>query len=498
MIKINPSEFSILVVDDIPNNLQVLGSTLKRENFKVEFAINGKYALEWLYKREFDLILLDIMMPEMDGFETCSIIRKNEKYNDLPVIFLTAKNDTKDIIEGFKIGAQDYITKPFDEEELIARVKTHLMIRKMSLQMQELVNQRTAELQKTHEELVISLKQLEILKNKLQDENIYMQEEIKLNHNFENIIGKSKKLTKVLHSVENVAKTDSTVLVLGETGSGKELIARSVHNLSKRSNKPLIKINCASLPSNLIESELFGHEKGAFTDAHKERKGKFELANEGTIFLDEIGEIPFELQAKLLRVLQEGEFERLGSDEIVKVDVRVIVATNRDLEKMVEEQKFRADLYYRLNVYPIKLPSLRERKEDIPLLVNYFIKTISKKTGKTITGISDESMNILQNYNWPGNIRELENIIERNIIISQSNVLKIDNTLMPPNLIQTSDSDEFDTLDNIIRKHILRILELTNWTISGSKGAAEILGLHPNTLRSRMEKLNIKKSVNYK
>ena len=495
MIQIEPNQFTLLLVDDIPKNIQILGSTLKRHGYKVEFATNGKNAIDWLSKKEFDLILLDIMMPEMDGLEACTIIRKQKKYNDMPIIFLTSKVEKEDVLKGFRIGAQDYITKPFDEDELIARIKTHLTLRKMNKHLDELVKQRTEELDQTNKKLEKFLFEIEQMKDRLQEENYYMQEEIKLSHNFESIIGNSSNLKEALGAIENVAKTNSTVLILGETGTGKELAARAIHDLSSRLEKPLIKLNCATLPENLIESELFGHEKGAFTDAHIARKGKFELAHDGTIFLDEIGEIPLDLQAKLLRVLQEGEFEKLGSEKTIKVDVRIILATNRNLKKMVDNGSFRSDLYYRLNIYPITMPPLRERKDDITILVNHFIIKHNKKIGKEVSEISKKSLEALQKYNWPGNIRELENLIERSIIMSKGRSLIIDNLLLPANEISLN--DEIDTLDNMTKKYILRVLESTNWTISGEKGAAEIIGLHPNTLRSKMEKLGITKSTKY-
>lgn len=495
MIQIEPNQFTLLLVDDIPKNLQILGSTLKQYGYKVEFATNGKNAIEWLSKKEFDLILLDIMMPEMDGLETCTIIREQEKYNDMPIIFLTLKVEKEDVLKGFRIGAQDYITKPFDEDELIARIKTHLTIRKMTKHLDELVIQRTEELNQSNKKLEKFLFEIEQMKNRLQEENYYMQEEIKLTHNFKSIIGNSSILKKVLNALEDVAKTNSTVLILGETGTGKELAARAIHDLSSRSEKPLIKLNCATLPENLIESELFGHEKGAFTDAYIARKGKFELADKGTIFLDEIGEIPLSLQAKLLRVLQEGEFEKIGGEKLIKVDVRIIVATNRKLNEMVNNGSFRSDLYYRLNIYPITMPSLRERKDDITLLVNHFINKHNKKIGKKVSEISKKSLETLKKYNWPGNIRELENLIERSIIMSKGSSLSIDNTILPDE--EVGSNDEIETLDNMTKKYILRVLEITNWSISGKNGAADVLGLHPNTLRSRMEKLGITKSTKY-
>jgi PAS domain S-box-containing protein len=337
-----------------------------------------------------------------------------------------------------------------------------------------------------------ALLEVEQLKNRLQAENIYLQEEIKTEYNFEEIIGQSTALQKVLRKVEQVAPTESTVLIQGETGTGKELVARAIHNLSPRKDRPLVKVNCPALPAGLIESELFGHEKGAFTGALSHKVGRFELANDGTIFLDEIGDLPLELQAKLLRVLQEGEFERVGGSRTIKVDIRVIAATNRDLKKAMEEGKFRPDLYYRLNVFPILIPPLRERKEDILGLVRYFAMKYGTKLGKKVETIPQETMDALMAYSWPGNVRELENTIERAIILAHSSVIQIDESLEVrlDTGLPTSGSG---TLEDIEWAYILRVLDETNWVIQGKQGAASVLGLEPSTLRSRMKKLGIKR-----
>ncbi|NKE70280.1 sigma 54-interacting transcriptional regulator [Candidatus Manganitrophus noduliformans] len=332
------------------------------------------------------------------------------------------------------------------------------------------------------------------LKDRLDQENVYLQDEIKTEYNFEEIVGKSQALKKVLRGVEKVAGTDSSVLIFGETGTGKELIARAIHDLSKRKNRPLIKVNCAALATGLIESELFGHEKGSFTGALSRKIGRFELADGGTLFLDEIGDLPPEVQAKLLRVLQEHELERVGGTQTLKVDVRLIAATNRDLEKAVSEKTFRADLYYRLNVFPIALPPLRGRKEDIPLLTEYFIHKYAMKMGKRIEKIRQETMNRLISYPWPGNIRELENVIERAVILSKGPTLEIEDALLPPSDLPHRNEKGLLPLEEVEREHILKTLEATRWVIEGPKGAAGILGLHPNTLRSRLQKLGIKRN----
>ncbi len=351
--------------------------------------------------------------------------------------------------------------------------------------LEELVKQRTSELQE-------ALAEVERLKNRLEAENIYLQEEIKIDHNFENIISRGDALKKVLRKVEQVASTDATVLILGETGTGKELLAREINSISIRRNRPLVKVNCAALPANLIESELFGHEKGAFTGALARKIGRFELADGGTIFLDEIGDLPLELQAKLLRVLQEGEIERLGNPNTIKVDVRVIAATNRDLDKAIENGDFREDLYYRLNVFPITSPPLRERKEDVPVLVNHFVAKYCTKIGRKIESIPQKVMDMLQAYRWPGNVRELENVIERAVIVSSGKQLELGDWL--PKSTGSSGASQTPTLEELEKEHILDMLELTGWRVSGEKGAAKILGMKPTTLEARMKKLGIRRS----
>ena len=369
----NNSKGTILIVDDIPNNISILFEFLSKHNYRIMVAKDGLSAIKQVEKEKPDLILLDIVMPGIDGYETCRRIKADPDSKNIPVIFMSSLYETTDKLKGFQVGAVDYIIKPFQHEEVLARVNSHLTIEKLQKELQETnlnlekrVNERTQELLETNkilkkeiedklsaeEALKLSLEKVERLKNQLQAEKIYLQEEIKLEHNFDEIISQSKVMNKVLNQIEQVAQTDSTVLLIGETGTGKELFARAIHNISNRKNKPLVKVNCAALPANLIESELFGHEKGAFTGALTKKIGRFELADNGTIFLDEIGDLPLELQSKLLRVLQEGEFERLGNSETIKVNVRVIAATNVNLEEAIKEHKFRQDLYYRLNVFP--------------------------------------------------------------------------------------------------------------------------------------------------
>jgi len=330
---------------------------------------------------------------------------------------------------------------------------------------------------------------------RLKAENKYLQEEIKLNYNFEEIVSKSTLFHKVLQQIERVASTDATVLILGESGTGKELLARAVHNISNRSKRPLVKVNCATLPASLIESELFGHEKGAFTGAMDRKIGRFELADGGTIFLDELGELPVELQAKLLRVLQEGEFERLGNAKTMKVNVRVIAATNRNLQLAIEKKEFREDLFYRLNVFPITCPPLRERKEDIPILVKHFLQKYEGKMGKKITHVPAPVMDALSAYDWPGNIRELENLIERAMILSPGNELEYGDWLPVLKGTHKPGDQYLLTLEDVEKAHILEILRKLNLKVSGENGAAKFLGLNPTTLEARMKKLGIKRNL---
>ena len=367
--------------------------------------------------------------------------------------------------------------------------------------------------QRAEAELQGALQQVQTLQKKLEAENVYLQEEISKEHNFEEIVGNSRAIVEVLERVETVAPTDSTVLITGETGCGKELIARAIHSHGSRKHRPLVKLNCGAIPTGLVESELFGHMKGAFTGALERRTGRFELADGGTLFLDEVSELPTDTQVKLLRVLQEHEFEPLGSSRTIKVNVRIIAASNRDLEKAVQEGRFRADLYYRLNVLPIVLPPLRQRRSDIPLLTTFFVEKFARQFGKQITGIAQDTMDLLSRYDWPGNIRELQNVVERAVVLSRGPVLKLGADLLPASTavapndeavylgldhLQSHDSTgDSSSLAQVERRHIQSVLQKTDWVIEGERGAAKILDLHPNTLRSRMKKLGIERaSVN--
>ena len=342
----------------------------------------------------------------------------------------------------------------------------------------------------TEEDLRNALLEIKALQSRLVAERAYLQEEIRFEYNYENIIGNSNALRYTLYKVEQIAQTDTAVLILGETGTGKELIARAIHGGGPRKNRSLVKVNCAALPHSLMESELFGHERGAFSGAVNGRPGRFEVADGATLFLDEIGELPFELQAKLLRVLQDGEFERVGSSHTVKVDVRIIAATNRDLENEVKKGRFRKDLWYRLSVFPITVPPLRDRREDIPALVEFFVDEISKRMGKSIDHVPQGTMDTLQKYYWPGNIRELKNVIERAVINSPKNKLRLMDSLKN---LRESFTTANQTMEKVEHDHIVRILKKTRWKVSGKNGAAEILGLNPSTLHGRMRKLGIRR-----
>lgn len=362
--------------------------------------------------------------------------------------------------------------------------------------LEENVRKRTAELVIAREQAEEgrraaekSLLEIEKLKNQLEAEKAYLIEEIQLEFNHENIIGRSDAIKYVLFKIDQIAQHSTTVMILGETGTGKELIARAIHAQSQRKDRPLVKVNCATLPANLIESELFGHEKGSFTGAHLKQQGRFEVADKTTLFLDEIGELPLELQAKLLRAIQDGEFERLGSNKTIKVDTRVIAATNRNLEEEVQKGRFREDLWYRLNVFPITAPPLRDRQDDIPLLADFYVREISRRMGKTIESIPETVMNALQDYHWPGNIRELENVLERAVINTSGTILRLADELKKK-------ADSFwtpKTLQEIERDYIIQVLEKTHWKVGGKNSASEILGLDRSTLRARMIKLNIRK-----
>ena len=353
------------------------------------------------------------------------------------------------------------------------------------------LTQEIDERKKAEKSLLVAFAEIKRLNDRLQVENIYLQQDVAREYNFGEIIGQSSALAAVFLQIEQVAPMNATVLLLGETGTGKGAVARAIHSSSVRKSRPMITVNCAALPTNLIESELFGREKGAFTGAHERQIGRFELADGGTIFLDEIGELPLELQSKLHRFIQDGELERLGSPRTIKIDVRIIAATNRDLKEEIRTGRFREDLYYRLNVFPITMPPLRQRKEDIPLLVDHFVAKFNKKIGKKIDSISKDTVNSLQGYHWPGNVRELESVIERAIITSQGSALQVLDRFDTAGRAEDLAGHDVKALALMEHDHILQALRKTGWRISGCNGAALLLGLNPSTLRARIKRLGI-------
>jgi len=383
---------------------------------------------------------------------------------------------------------EEKLQQAHDELEARVRERTSELIKANQLLKQEIEERKRGEelLQRNNEDM-------KGLKARLQAENIYLQQEIAQEHNLGDFIGQSQALSQAFVRIQQVAPMNATVLLLGETGTGKGVVARTIHSRSARKDRPLVTVNCTSLPANLIESELFGREKGAFTGADVRQIGRFELADGGTVFLDEIGEMPLDLQSKLMRVIQDGEFERLGSPHTVKVDVRLIVASNRNLEEEVRKGSFREDLFYRINIFPIVLPPLRQRREDIPLLVNHFVAKFNRKNGKQIETVSADALKMLQEYHWPGNVRELENVIERAVIISQGSVLQILDRFESHKKTESLEGEDVTVIAELEYDHILKVLQRTGWRINGEKGAALLLGLNPSTLRARIRKLDIKR-----
>lgn len=445
----------------------------------------------------FDVVLMDLRLCEPNALHLLRELRLNDQ-QDTPIVLVCDETDEEWARQGLQLGASSCLVKrpgylyqlPWELEQAHARAE---------------LQRREAALHASEESLRKALEEVKHLKDQLHEENVYLQEEIRVASNFGEIIGQSEALRRVLSQAEQVAPLDTTVSIFGETGTGKELLAHAIHKLSRRANHALVKVNCAALPGSLIETELFGHEKGAFTGADARRMGRFEIAHQGTILLDEVGELPLDLQAKLLRVLESGEFERVGGSHTIKVDVRVITATNRNLEDAVRKGAFRSDLYYRLNIFPITVPPLRERRGDIPMLVTHLTKQLSQKLGKTIEAIPHETMAKLRNYFWPGNIRELRNVIERAVIISHGSKLILSDDLDSQALRldfqkQTSEVDAFadsglvsGTLEQSEYNLILRTLKIVHWKLEGPGGAAELLNLHPSTLRSKMRKLGIER-----
>jgi two-component system response regulator PilR (NtrC family) len=450
---------TIHVIDDEPIILEVLGELLTSEGYEVEISSSGEEALDKYSTRSFGLVLLDLLMPGMDGIEVLKKIRKIEPH--AVIIIITAYASVESAISAMKTGAFDYIQKPFKHDELLLTVKRA------------------------------------IEHKKLQEENIRLKDELGKKFSFENIIGKSTGMKSIFEVIKAAAPTRSTILIQGESGTGKELVSRAIHQNSNRANLPFIIVNSGSLPPDLLESHLFGHVKGAFTGAVSDKKGLFEAADKGTIFFDEVSSLNPETQAKLLRVVQDQEFMMLGGTKTIKVDVRLIAATNADLEELIKQNKFRQDLFYRLNVIKIELPPLRERKEDIPILMKHFLDIYSKENKKEIEGITEDVTEILVNYDWPGNIRELENLIERAIVLTKSKL--ITRETLPPFLLSShedtqilsSPNNELNLKEYIQIQQKKAIISALKKTKGIQKNAARLLGVKPTTLNEMIKRLDI-------
>ena len=453
----HPVRASILVVDDDVGVRESFEAVLAKD-YDLSFATQGVEALRILSTKDVNLVLLDVRMPGMDGIEVLRRIKEANEHTD--VIVVTAVKSLKTAVEAIKLGAFDYITKPFDIHEILALIKR-------VVEKQELVK-----------------------------EVLYLRDEVARDHRFENLVGRNARMQEIYALITRIADNNATVLLNGESGTGKEVLARAIHQQSNRNHRPFVAVNCAAIPSELLESELFGHEKGAFTGAIATKVGKFELANGGTLFLDEVGSMRFDLQAKILRALQEREIERVGGTRIIKIDVRVLAATNRDLKKAVEEGTFREDLYYRLNVVPITLPPLRQRRDDVPLLVEHFIAKYNREFNRRVKGFSAGATAALYQYEWPGNVRELENVIERAVALAQSEIislreLPLDIFILGRDIIEDIQKVGLglrEARNQFERHYILTILEKVYWN---QTEAARILGLHRNTLLWKLQRLNI-------
>jgi len=457
---------NILLVDDDHSLRNMLSFVLGKEGYQVDEAVSGLDALKKLKNRKYDLVISDIRMPDLNGIELLKKIKLHEQ--ELPVIMITAYAATHDAIEAMKLGAEDYIMKPFNLEELKIIINKSLH------------------------------------KKSIEKENIELKQKLSDRENFENIVGSDPKMGKIFELISTVAQTDSTILISGESGTGKELIARAIHAKSRRADQKFISINCGALPENLLESELFGHKKGSFTDAYQDKEGLFEAASQGTLFLDEISEMSQKMQVKVLRAIQEKVIRRVGGNKEIEVDVRIITATNRDLVESIEKGEFRSDLYYRLNVISIKVPPLRERKEDIPILMQYFLQRYNQKFAKNIHGFDKKVLECFSRYNWPGNVRELEKFIERGVALEKGTVISAGS--LPSEVIynldpgQASGADwitrldagDFDFnsyLDNLSKSIIIKALELSNGNV---KKTAQRLHVNYRSLRYLIEKFNLK------
>jgi DNA-binding NtrC family response regulator len=457
----------ILVVDDEMIVCESCKRILEEDGYEVEIALGGKEAFEKMKQNPYDIVITDLKMPEIDGMEVLRTFRK--EYPDAIVIMITGFSTVETAVEAMKLGAFDYIPKPFTPDEVSIVVKKA------------------------------------IEKKNLLQENIYLRQELQEKYGFHNIVGKSKKMQEIYRIIAKVASTDSTVLIYGQSGTGKELIARAIHFNSPRREKPFVPVDCAVLSENLLESELFGHVRGSFTGAVSTKAGLFEVADGGTVFLDEVGNISLAIQAKLLRVLQEREFTAVGGTKAKKVDIRLIAATNKDLEKMIKEEIFREDLYYRLNIVPISLPLLKERQEDIPLLAVHFLKKYAEEMGKTIKGFTPEAMEKLMKYPWPGNVRELENVVERTVVMIDDEMVRVDHLILPGQKEQESLSEHIPmtseelkeikkqirekAVEEVERAFVLSALERHNWNVT--RAAEEVGMLRPN-FQALMRKYNFK------
>jgi two-component system response regulator PilR (NtrC family) len=446
----------ILVVDDEPSMREMLGIMLRREGFEVEAAESRTRAGQILARGAVDMVITDVKLPDGDGIEILRHVKS--AFPETVVVVMTAFGSTETAVAALKLGAHDYLIKPFDVEELKIVVRN-------ALEKQQLV-----------------------------EENQLLKAEFRVQHGLDRIVGASPPMVKVFDLVRSVAGTASTILVQGESGTGKELVAKAVHALSPRRDAPFVSVNCAALPENLLESELFGHMKGAFTDAHQTKKGLFETAHRGTLMLDEVGEMPLSMQVKLLRALQERKVRRVGANDEVDVDVRVIAATNRSLEELVRDRRFREDLYYRLNVIPILVPPLRERKEDVPLLAKVFLDRFSREMNKAVTRISDEAMALLVRYSWPGNVRELENVIERAVALETTGAVmqdRLPETVLTPQVAGAvvPDFDQGFSLDRHLESIEAELLRRALEQADGNRAtAARLLGVTPRSLRYLIRK----------
>jgi len=471
----------VYVVDDDVSAREGVAGLIRSAGLNTKTFASGEEFLASPRPQVPSCLVLDVNLPGLSGLDVQKELIKSGA--QIPVIFLTGHGDIPMTVSAVKAGAVDFLMKPFDDEALLTAIRQTLT--------SDLKEEARGEMSRVGDQ-VGTVPENALAYGRLQDQRLYLESEISSECNFEDIVGKSAALRKVLDQLAIVSPTGSTVLLHGETGTGKELFARAIHNLSPRRGRTFVRLNCAAIPSGLVESELFGHEKGAFTGALMQKRGRFELADGGSLFLDEIGDISLDLQPKLLRALQEQEFERLGSTRTIQVDVRLIAATHRDLQDMMQTNQFREDLFYRLNVFPIEIPPLRERREDIPLLVHYFVSRVSRRMQKRIRTIPKQAMEVLVNAPWPGNVRELENFIERCVIVTQGDDLKVPSPELKQSVPRTA--VPASTFEEAERQVIVDALKAASGKIAGNSGAAQRLGLKRSTLQNKMRKLNISRA----